>query len=484
MSDAPTAQTHAPAMGGLHVCRRRLFPASLTWVVTNWTIIVFQGSQYNLSGFLLSGILRPIDLILTTAREVFSRWAGVARPSVFWDFLMARAKLGVWLVGARGGVATTATVGLCALAKGLTGDAGLVSQLPLFAKLDLPPWGDFIVGGHEIRTVSLADEADRMANDNHAIAPVIVDTCREDLVQIDRRIRPGTLFGCGKTIDGLADEAIPQDETPRESIERLKADMQAFAESEELDHVTVVNVASTEPRVDADALPPSWSDLNRLLNEPDACPLRASSLYAIAAFELGFSHINFTPSLGSATPALDELARTNRTRHMGRDGKTGETLMKSVLAPMFHHRNLQVMSWVGHNIFGNLDGKVLDDPVNKAGKVASKDHLLHEILEYSPQTLVSIEYIRSMGDWKTAWDHIHFQGFLGTPMTLQFTWQGCDSLLAAPLVLDMIRLTDLARRRQEIGEMTFLASFFKSPQGANEQGFVRQFQLLEEWARS
>ena len=262
----------------------------------------------------------------------------------------------------------------------------------------------------------------------------------------------------------------------------MKADLSTFAETEGLAHVTVVNVASTEPPVDVSEVPSTWSVLKPLLENSERCPLRASSLYAVAAFELGFSHINFTPSLGSATPALDELAKTQKTRHMGRDGKTGETLMKSVLAPMFHHRNLQVMSWVGHNIFGNLDGKVLDDPVNKAGKVASKDHLLHEILEYSPQTLVSIEYIESMGDWKTAWDHIHFQGFLGTPMTLQFTWQGCDSLLAAPLVLDMIRLTDVARQRGEIGEMSFLASFFKSPQGVKEQGFVRQYQMLEEWA--
>jgi myo-inositol-1-phosphate synthase len=323
-----------------------------------------------------------------------------------------------------------------------------------------------------------------MANDNRAIAPELVDRCRDDLDEIDGRIRPGTLFGSGTTIADLADADIPQGETPRQSVERLKADMKAFAQTEGLEHVTVVNVASTEPPVEPDLIPQTWDGLEALLDSSEGCPLRASSLYAIAAFELGFSHINFTPSLGSATPALDELARAHKTRHMGRDGKTGETLMKSVLAPMFHDRNLRVMSWVGHNIFGNLDGKVLDDPVNKAGKVASKDHLLHEILEYSPQTLVSIEYIESMGDWKTAWDHIHFQGFLGTPMTLQFIWQGCDSLLAAPLALDMVRLTDIARRRGEIGEMTFLASFFKSPQGVNEQGFVRQYQMLEQWTKA
>jgi myo-inositol-1-phosphate synthase len=169
---------------------------------------------------------------------------------------------------------------------------------------------------------------------------------------------------------------------------------------------------------------------------------------------------------------------------MGHDGKTGETLLKSALAPMFANRNLQVMSWVGHNIFGNMDAVVLNDPTNKATKVRSKDRLLHQILGYSPQTLVSIEYIESLGDWKTAWDHIHFRGFLGTQMTMQFTWQGCDSLLAAPLVIDLVRLTERAARHGERGLLPFLASFFKSPLGVTEHDFVRQFQMLETWVDS
>ena len=138
-------------------------------------------------------------------------------------------------------------------------------------------------------------------------------------------------------------------------------------------------------------------------------------------------------------------------------------------------------SWVGHNIFGNLDGKVLDDPRNKAAKVKSKDHLLASILGYPPQTHVSIEYIASLGDWKTAWDHVHFRGFLGTPMTLQFTWQGCDSILAAPLVLDLIRLVERAHRGGERGALTWLACFFKSPLGVSEQAFAPQVDLLQEW---
>ena len=193
--------------------------------------------------------------------------------------------------------------------------------------------------------------------------------------------------------------------------------------------------------------------------------------------------MNFTPSTGATPACLQRVARDRGIAHAGCDGKTGETLLKSVLAPMFAARNLRVMSWVGHNIFGNMDGRVLDDPRNKAAKVRSKDHLLAAILGYPPQTHVSIEYIQSLGDWKTAWDHIHFQGFLGTAMTMQFTWQGCDSILAAPLVLDLVRLVERAARAGEAGALEWMACFFKSPIGVTEQAFAAQVTLLEDWAR-
>jgi myo-inositol-1-phosphate synthase len=212
--------------------------------------------------------------------------------------------------------------------------------------------------------------------------------------------------------------------------------------------------------------------------------LPASSLYAYAALDLGLPYVNFTPSLGAGVPALEELAIQRRATICGKDGKTGETMMKSVLGPMFAHRNLQVLSWVGHNIFGNRDGVVLNDPANKASKVKSKDALLAQILGYKPQTLVTIEYIESLDDWKTAWDHIHYKGFLGTKMILQFIWQGCDSLLAAPLVLDLARLSLLAQRRGESGILRHLACFFKSPMGVDDHDFFHQFGWLEEYART
>lgn len=392
-------------------------------------------------------------------------------------------KTGVWFLGACGGVATTTIVGLAALRRGLTGNQGLVSQLPQFGSLGLIDWKEFLIGGHDIRNTTLYDEAMKLARISRAIDDSLIEKLKDDLAEVDRNIRPGVLVNVGPTIAKFAETKLRETrEAPRAAIERVQQDLQAFRQQHGLDKVIVVNVASTEPPVDASQLPKLWSDMQQLLEDRENCPLAASSLYAIAALELGFPYINFTPSLGSAPQAICELAIDHKTCHMGHDGKTGETLLKSALAPMFADRNLEVMSWVGHNIFGNMDGKVLDDPANKKTKVVSKDRLLSQIFGYTPQTHVSIEYIESLGDWKTAWDHIHFRGFLGTPMMMQFTWQGCDSLLAAPLVIDLIRFTERAHRAGQHGLLTFLASFFKSPIGVTEHNFVKQFAMLEDWA--
>lgn len=396
---------------------------------------------------------------------------------------MTRRKTGVWLIGALGGVATTTTLGLIALRKGLAGNQGLVSTLDQYAHLDLVPWVKLVVGGHDIRRTSLRDEATKLAHTSRALDDNLVRQCGDELDQIDKAVREGILFNVGPTIEQLATPSLRErQETPRESIARVQDDLRTFEQAHDLERVIVVNVASTEPPVDPSRVPSQWCDLDPLLDNAETCPLASSSLYAIAALDLGHPYINFTPSLGSTPPAIGQLAQDRGACHMGQDGKTGETLLKSSLAPMFARRNLEVMSWVGHNIFGNLDGKVLDDPANKQSKVATKDRLLGEILGHAPQTLVSIEYIESLGDWKTAWDHIHFRGFLGTPMVMQFTWQGCDSLLAAPLVLDLVRFTDKAHRNGDRGLLTFLANFFKSPLGVTEHSFERQFQMLEAWA--
>jgi myo-inositol-1-phosphate synthase len=399
---------------------------------------------------------------------------------------MAKRKVGVWLVGAWGGVATTVVVGLCALRKGLTETNGLVSALPPFAALDLVGWDELVVGGHEIRETTFAAEAQVLLEKSHVFNAATLSSIASQLAKFDKNVRPGTLVNVGSKIDSLAGPAAAKTrkETAAQAVNRLAKDITEFKTREKLERVIVVNVSSTEPPPPDEIRTWGWAEIQRSLQAKGASPIPASTLYAIAAMQAGGPFVNFTPSIGSDLPGLYEYALEQKVVHAGRDGKTGETLMKAVLAPMFAARNLKVMSWVGHNIFGNLDGKVLDDPVNKANKVKSKDHLLTEILGYKPQSLVSIEYIESLGDWKTAWDHIHFQGFLGTPMVLQFIWQGCDSLLAAPLVIDLIRLTEREARRGKAGVMSHLASFFKSPMGSDEPTFAYQFQQLMQWVET
>ena len=342
-----------------------------------------------------------------------------------------------------------------------------------------------VLGGHDIRAGNVVEEAHLLCQGPSPVfSPNVVSDSLELLQQYDAAIRPGVLLNTGAAIEALADaHHVAQATDLRSAIMSIQQDLQEFKDAHECDEVIVINLASTEPDPGPIDWPTQWDAFERLLDENhESVP--ASTLYAIGALGLGMPYVNFTPSLGSNLQAVEELAVAKSTCHIGCDGKTGETFLKSVLAPAFAKRNLDVMSWVGHNIFGNMDGQILDDPVNKQTKVGSKNRMLAEILGYDPQSHISIEYIKSLGDWKTAWDHIHFRGFLGTPMILQFTWQGCDSILAAPLVLDLFRFTELAHRRGETGLLSFLSSFFKSPIGTTEHDFGQQFSDLVAWTQS
>ncbi len=395
---------------------------------------------------------------------------------------MSSRRVGLWLVGAFGGVATTITLGLTALAKGRTSTTGLVSALPMFDGLPLPSAAEFVIGGHDIREGSFLESALEFRQNSGVFEPELIEACRDELAAASARVRPGTKLGAGPRIGELGTwgDAQPA-RTAKEAVDRISADLAEFVKVEKIDHLIVMSVASTEPPFLVGEIHQSWKALKAALPTGGAELLPASSLYALAALQHGHTYINFTPSLGASIPALYELAESTGALHAGKDGKTGETLMKTVLAPMFAFRNLNVMSWVGHNIFGNRDGVVLDDPVNKSSKVDTKDKVVTSILGYKPKTLVTIEYIPDMGDWKTAWDHIHFQGFLGTKMTLQFTWQGCDSLLAAPLAIDLARLADAEKRLGGKGLMRHLASFFKGPEGVDEDDFFKQYMMLAEY---
>jgi myo-inositol-1-phosphate synthase len=390
--------------------------------------------------------------------------------------------VGLWLIGAFGGVGSTAALGLAALARGLTDTTALTTALPMFDGVDLDLFPAFTVGGHDIRQGSFTQSVRELHQRANVFDAATIAACEADLAAWSANVRPGSVLHAGATITSLADlPEAKKAEPPRDAIRRFQNDLKEFRDCNKLEQVVVANVASTEPPFALNDAHTALAKLDAALTANKGPVLPASALYAYAALDLGMPYVNFTPSLGAGVPALEELAVQRKASFCGKDGKTGETMMKSVLAPMFAHRNLQILSWVGHNIFGNRDGIVLNDPENKASKVKSKDQLLSQIVGYKPQTLVTIEYIESLDDWKTAWNHIHYRGFLGTKMIMQVIWQGCDSLLAGPLVVDLARLALLAQRRGESGVMRHLACFFKNPHGVGEHDFFRQMRMLEEY---
>ena len=386
-------------------------------------------------------------------------------------------RTGVWLVGARGNVATSAVVGARAIASGVIGTTGMVTACEPCTRLDVPPVEGFVFGGHDVREASMLSRAREMAESGAPKAET-VEAVADDLEEIDREVETGTARNCGRAVESLADGSL--DGRLSAVVSDVRANLRSFRERHGLDRVVVVNLASTEPALDDPGRYDSLAAFEAALADDDP-DLPASSLYAYAALSEGCPYVNFTPSTGSSLGGLEELANREGLPHMGRDAKTGETLVKTALGPMFAVRNLDVLSWEGHNILGNDDGKVLRDEDNKAGKLASKGDVLDSILGKSSHNRVRIDYTPSLGDWKTAWDYIHFRGFFGTEMTMQFTWEGSDSALAAPLVLDLVRLIVHADERGETGRQPHLASFFKSPAGVDEHDLSRQFELLREY---
>ncbi|WP_405663150.1 inositol-3-phosphate synthase [Streptomyces sp. RK9] len=415
---------------------------------------------------------------------------------------------GVWLIGARGSVATTAIAGCAAMSAGLHPPTGLVTETPPFSGTGLPTLSSLVFGGHDTMECPLPKRAEHLAAGGvlpHGLPAAV----HAELAAADAEIRTGgPLPGDSRTDDEL--------------ITAFAEEIRDFAQRHGLARVVVINVASTEPAVvpggpavgatgvgsasagsssdsdsglrsssDASLRPgpggpgpgdsafasagsaptapapgPGSSGSTPASAEPppsSADRLPPSSLYAAAALRAGAPYVNFTPSTGLHHPALADLAAASGLPFAGRDGKTGQTLLRSVLGPMFAQRALAVRAWSGTNLLGGGDGAALADPAAAAAKNAGKERVLADTLGTVPEGEVHIDDVPALGDWKTAWDHIAFDGFLGTRMTLQTTWQGCDSALAAPLILDLARLLARAHEAGLDGPRPELAFYFKDP---------------------
>lgn len=390
-------------------------------------------------------------------------------------------KTGIWLIGAFGNVATCVITGVEALKRGLISKTGLVTELEEFKGLDLIHFDDIIFGGHEVRSGNLYKSALEFQESNGVIQPKILEKLRKPLLKISKQVKPGISLNCSKSVEQFSERSKKDKLSLMGIVKILKDDFQKFKKKNRLDTVVVVNLASVEPfsKFPETILLP---ELQRIIEKNKKEKIPASILYAYSALDAGFPFINFTSSIGSSLSALDELARLKKVPHMGKDGKTGETLVKTALAPMFLARHFKVLSWEGHNILGNRDGLVLKEPACNKAKVKDKDEVLKKILpSNSTHSNVRIDYVPSLEDWKVAWDFIHFAGFLDTKMSMQYIWQGADSALAAPLVIDMVRLVEFAKRKGESGKMAHLACFFKTPFKVEEQDFHKQFEMLKKY---
>ncbi|WP_320781024.1 inositol-3-phosphate synthase [Streptomyces sp. CRN 30] len=354
-------------------------------------------------------------------------------------------RTGVWLIGARGSVATTVVAGCAAVTAGLHPPTGMVTEAPEFSGSALPPLTSLVFGGHDTVDCPLPKRAETLAAAG-VLPPGLPSAVHAELAAADGEIRPGG--------------PLPGDtRTAEELITAFAADIRDFAHRTGVARTVVVNVASTEPLATGDDLPPS-------------------SLYAAAALRAGCPYVNFTPSTGLHHPALTDPVAASGLPYAGRDGKTGQTLLRSVLGPMFTQRALAVRAWSGANLLGGGDGAALADPAAAAAKNAGKERVLADTLGAPVEGQVHIDDVPALGDFKTAWDHVAFDGFLGTRMILQTIWQGCDSALAAPLVLDLARLTARAHEAGLTGPLRALGFYFKDPVGDGPSGLGEQYAEL------
>lgn len=386
-------------------------------------------------------------------------------------------RTGVAIIGLGGAVATTAIAGIEQLRLGTIGTDGL----PLAHRTELAPYESLVFGGWDLDGGDLA----KAAAVHRVIEPAQLDAVAEPLASITPWPAVADPAYCRNAVGANVVPVGPL----RERVAHLRDDLRRFREERSLDTVVVVNLASTESWPDRTSA--ILGDLDTFekgldLDDPVITP---GMVYAYAAITEGCPFVNFTPSLGPDVPALLELAARENVPVAGKDGKTGQTMVKTVLAPAFRSRALTVEGWYSTNILGNRDGQILDDPSSLASKLDTKGSVLDSILGYDVgDHVVRIDYYRPRGDAKEAWDNIDLVGFMGQRMQMKIDFLCRDSILAAPLVLELVRLVAEAARRGEGGAQEQLGYFFKQPMTSDgrvpEHALHLQEQVLLDWLDS
>ena len=387
-------------------------------------------------------------------------------------------KLGVLIPG-MGAVSTTFMAGVEAVKKGIAKPTGSLTQLgtirlgkrtekrtPLIKDfIPLAGIEDLVFGGWDIYNDNCFESASK--------AGVLEKTLLEQVRPEIEKVKPMKAVFSQDYVKRLSGPNVKTGKNKMELAEQLMDDIDKFKAQHNLTRVVMVWCGSTEIYMKAEATHATLESFEKAMrdNDPTIAP---SMIYAYAALKKGIPFANGAPNLTVDVPALSKLAVDNGVPICGKDFKTGQTLMKTILAPGLKSRMLGLNGWYSTNILGNRDGEVLDDPESFKTKEESKLSVLDQIFQpdlypdlYGDfHHMVRIHYYPPRGDNKEGWDNIDIFGWLGYPMQIKINFLCRDSILAAPLVLDLVLFLDLAKRCGMKGIQEWLSFYFKSPMHA------------------
>lgn len=388
----------------------------------------------------------------------------------------AEGKLGILTPG-MGAVATTFIAGVLAINKGLSAPIGSLTQMgtirlgkrtdyrnPLIKDfIPLASLQELVFGAWDI----FEDNAYEAAANAKVLDRYLLEALKEEL----QKISPMKAVFDKRYVKKLNGNHVKEATDKMELAKALMTDIQSFKEHNSCSRLVMVWCGSTEIYIEESEVHSSIEKFeNGLRNNDDN--IAPSMIYAYAAIKMGVPYANGAPNLSCDIPALVELAKQTNTPIAGKDFKTGQTLMKTIIAPGLKARSLGIKGWFSTNILGNRDGEVLDDPDNFRTKEVSKLSVLDNILEpeYHPELYgdlyhkVRINYYPPHGDNKEGWDNIDIFGWLGYGMQIKIDFLCKDSILAAPIVLDLALFLDLAKRSDFKGIQEWLSFYLKSPQ--------------------
>jgi myo-inositol-1-phosphate synthase len=390
----------------------------------------------------------------------------------------ATGKLGILLVGL-GAVSTTTIAGVLAIRKGLASPIGSLTQMgtirlgkrtegrsPRINEIvPLVNLDNIVFGGWDI----FEENSYQAARTAGVLEPSLLDQIKPEL----EAIKPMTAVFDQRYVKRLDGPNVKKGTNKKDLADELRADIRTFKKNNGLDRLVMVWCGSTEVFMKESAAHQSIEAFEKALEANDPT-IPSSMIYTYAALMEDVPYANGAPNLSVDIPAMMALAQQKKLPIVGKDFKTGQTWMKTVIAPGIKARLLGIEGWYSTNILGNRDGEVLDDPESFKTKEESKKSVLDYILQ--PQLypelykdlchVVRINYYPPRGDNKEGWDNIDLVGWLGYKMQLKIDFLCRDSILAAPIVLDLALFLDLAKRAGMSGIQEWLSFYFKSPMHA------------------